>query len=211
MRRTILFGDVHGCHDEWRDLIAKLRAGPDDDLISVGDLICKGPDSAATLDLAFSLPNLRCVIGNHEERHLRAWRGGRDLSAPHDLEVIAQLADRYEPYLEKIASWPYYLDEPDFLVVHAGLRPGVPLEEQSVDDLVSLRTLGPEGPPWYVRYDGPKLVVYGHWAMAGLVVRDRTIGLDTGCVYGGELTALVLPDRDLVSVPARRQYVDPLS
>ena len=63
-------------------------------------------------------------------------------------------------------------------------------------------------PPWFDFYTDDKLVVFGHWAAQEGVVRENAIGLDTGCVYGKKLTALVLPERELVSVKARKQYCE---
>jgi hypothetical protein len=72
--------------------------------------------------------------------------------------------------------------------------------------LTTLRRLKDTDEPWYERYTDSRLVVFGHWAKPAALVRKNAIGLDTGCVYGGALTALILPERRLVSVPARRVY-----
>ena len=211
MKRTIIFGDVHGCVDEWNELLVKVGAGPDDDLISVGDIIGKGPDSGGALELALGLPNLRAVLGNHEVRILRYWSEDRPPTTPWDIAAVDSMGERFPDMMSAVAEWPYFIEASDYLVVHAGLRDGVSLEEQSADDLTRIRELSPGGPAWYERYTDERLVVFGHWAVAGLVVRPNAIGLDTGCVYGGELSAVILPEREIVSVPARRQYVDPLA
>jgi hypothetical protein len=98
--------------------------------------------------------------------------------------------------------------------VHAGVRPGVPLGSQEEDDLLELRTLGPdrasrEGVPWYEVYDDGPTVLFGHWPAAPPRRGPRALGLDTGCVYGYQLTAYVLEEDRLVSVPARRAYSSP--
>ena len=64
--RTIIIGDVHGCYEEFQKLLDKVRASSTDRIISVGDLICRGPSSAKTLEIALSMKNLECVLGNHE-------------------------------------------------------------------------------------------------------------------------------------------------
>src|SRR5271170_3681817 len=74
--RTIVIGDVHGCYDELQDLLHELKVRPDDRLISVGDLICKGPDSARVVAWAMAQTNLDCVMGNHELRFLNCRRRG---------------------------------------------------------------------------------------------------------------------------------------
>ncbi len=211
MARTIVFGDVHGCHEELRDLLDHLAVTSSDRLVSVGDLVARGPSSRKTLELARSMPNLRCVLGNHEVRCLRQWRDGGAPNDEYDRKLREDLGDARDELLAWVETWPLFLEDDDWLVLHAGLRPGVALAEQTAADLTRLRTLGEDGPPWHDRYDGDKLVLYGHWATAGLTIRPRTIGLDSGCVYGGRLSACILPGRAIVSVPSRRMYVDPFA
>ena len=207
MGRTIVIGDVHGCLAEFKELLDRLAISSSDRLISVGDLICKGPDNAGVLDLAMSLPNLQCVIGNHEARYLRHWRqGSRPSSKSHDEETVLQLEPRYDDYMRYLASWPLYLAVKEALVVHAGLRPGLPVEMQTLDDLTELREVGPRFRPWYEWYRNGKPAVFGHWVRREPLVLEHVIGLDTGCVYGGALTACLLPERRVVSVKARKAY-----
>ncbi len=104
-----------------------------------------------------------------------------------------------------IAGFPRIIDLGDQLVVHAGLRPGVPLDSQSVEDLTTLRTCGDSGAPWFEQYEG-KTAVFGHWVFTAPLLTKSAIGIDTGCVYGGSLTAVILPERRLVSVPAVKSY-----
>jgi len=206
-RRTIVIGDVHGCAAELRDLLRAARATPADRLISVGDLICKGPDSRGVMEWAMSAPNLEVVLGNHELRFLNCWRRGAipDVK-PFDLETHRQLGDLYGDAMRFASRWPLTIEGEGFLVVHAGFDPRRPLARQSDVALTNLRRLKDTEEPWYERYEGDALVVFGHWASPKPVVRRNAIGLDTGCVYGGALTALILPERRLVSVPARRVY-----
>lgn len=213
MTRTIIIGDIHGCFEEFEALLKKTGAGPSDRIIAVGDLVLKGPSTRRTLDLALSLPNLRCILGNHDLRLLRSWenRTLNDLDLPYQRETIRELGKDMDQYMSYIATWPFYLELEDCLVVHAGIRPGLPLKDQSESDLVSLRTLKPDNRPWYDDYRKTRLIVHGHWARQGLVVRENVIGLDTGCVYGKELTCVILPERKIVSVPAARVYCPPES
>ncbi|MDE2510731.1 MAG: metallophosphoesterase [Elusimicrobia bacterium] len=205
--RTIVIGDVHGCLQELKDLLRAVAAKPEDRLISVGDLICKGPDSLGTIEWAMSAPNLDCVLGNHELRFLNCWRRGvaPDVK-PYDRETHEQFGSRYEDAMRFVSRWPLTASGPGFLVVHAGFDPREGLEWQSNVQLTTLRKLKDVDRPWYELYKDPSLVVFGHWAKPEPVVRRNAIGLDTGCVYGGALTALILPERRLVSVPARRVY-----
>ena len=205
--RTIVIGDVHGCYDELQDLLRELKVRPDDRLISVGDLICKGPQSARVIAWAMEQKNLECVLGNHELRFLNCRRRGAipDVK-PTDLDTYRQFGDSYEDAMRYIARWPLTVSGEGFMVVHGGFDPREGLEWQSDVQLTTMRRLKDTEEPWYERYTDPRLIVFGHWARPEPVVRKNAIGLDTGCVYGGELTAVVLPERRLVSVPARRVY-----
>lgn len=206
--RTIVIGDVHGCFLELQDLLRAVKAQPDDRLISVGDLISKGPDSRAVIEWAMKTRNLECVLGNHELRLRRHWRAGTHSNEKaHDVDTYRQLGDLYEGAMLWIDKLPLTISGPGFLVVHAGFDPAEGLEWQTSAQLTNLRHL-PDGRPWYEAYRERTLAVFGHWAKRRPVVRPNAVGLDTGCVYGGSLTALILPERILISVPARRVYVE---
>jgi hypothetical protein len=95
--------------------------------------------------------------------------------------------------------------------VHAGLRPNVELHSQTTGDLTRLRTLGPdreseEGTPWYHVYYGEKTVLFGHWPAPEPRRGKKAIGLDTGCVYGYNLTAHIIETDQFVNVRAKRAY-----
>jgi predicted phosphodiesterase len=217
--QTIIIGDVHGCLAELDALLRKVRYTRGDRLVLVGDLVAKGPDSAGVVARARELGAL-AVRGNHDERVLswfRAEREGRSLDRPlsrgHRL-VCATLEDEDVAWLEGLPL-SLRLPEHRVTVVHAGLRPGVALAKQDPTHLLNMRSLcadgrvsfrADEGVPWASRWTGTDLVVFGHDAIRGLQRYEQAIGLDTGCVYGGQLTALLLPSRRLVSVNARRSY-----
>ncbi len=208
MSRTIIIGDIHGCASELELLLKKVEVSKGDELIAVGDLVRKGPDSGSVLSWAMETPNLSCVLGNHEARLLDRWVAG-EIPSPStpDEEILRQLGDRYDAAMAFIKSWPLYLERDGFFVVHAGIDPRIPtLAEQSRRDLTTIRV--PEGMsiPWYEAYTDNRLAVFGHWAQPVPIIRPNAIGLDTGCVYGGALTALILPEKRLVSVPASQEY-----
>ncbi len=216
--RTIVIGDVHGCREEAEDLLARCGHTPDDGVIFVGDLVAKGPDSAGVIDLCLEL-GARSVLGNHDAailRYLRAEATGdvRPPLKPAYRPVIDALRPHHVAYLDALPLW-IAVPEHDALVVHAGLVPGVPLEEQDPAMLLNMRTLRPDGRGsassddgvlWGTLWPGPEFVVFGHHATAGLQRHPFAVGLDTGCVYGRDLTACLLPDRTIVSVPARKAY-----
>lgn len=207
MGKTIIFGDIHGCLDEWKDLLKKINPTPDDWLISVGDLICKGPESFKTIEFARSLPNLKCVLGNHELHFLKAWKSGNleSLSKDYQKSALKEFGDQLDSAMRWIETWPLYLDLPECLVVHAGIQPDLSIEKQPTETLCNIRNLK-DGTPWFESYGGKKLIVHGHWAKLGLCIKENTIGLDSGCVYGKKLSALILPERKIVQVQARETY-----
>jgi diadenosine tetraphosphatase ApaH/serine/threonine PP2A family protein phosphatase len=212
--RTVVVGDIHGCYDELLELMEKARLGVDDRVVAVGDLIVKGPKSAAVLELFQSDRRFSSVIGNHDLALVKFWRGERvELTAAQEstLSELEAGAGRYQGYLETL---PFMIDLGEHLVVHAGLRPGVPLALQSENDLTELRTLGEDrtsrdGLPWYETYDGEQTVLFGHWPSLEVRRARRAIGLDTGCVYGNRLTAYVIETGEFLSVAAHRAYDRP--
>ena len=210
--RTIVIGDVHGCFLELKALLSEVGVDPDDRLIFVGDLIAKGPANRAVLEFVRQRRYCESVVGNYEHLLLRHYRGEAVELEPEHVKVITELGADFGNYMEWVAGLPFYIDLGDYLVVHAGIRPGRPLEKQTIEDLTQIRALdGPEpgsrvGTPWFEHYREEKTVIFGHWVFDAPVVRENAIGIDTGCVYGGHLTAVILPERELASVAARGVY-----
>jgi len=212
--RTIIIGDVHGCIDELNDLLALAEVNKKKDrILFIGDLIAKGPESGAVYARYKKLGG-QSVLGNHEFKLLEALNGGND-SSNFVSQLKKSFGKKFDGFVEDLREWPTWIETDEAIAVHAGLVPGQPVAKSSVSDLVNIRTWdgsgkdlqNPDNPPWYKFYKKKKLVVFGHWARLGGVVRDNVVGLDTGCVYGGKLSAILLPGREIVSVPARKTYV----
>jgi len=224
--RTIIIGDVHGCLDELRDLVRQCGGAREAHIVLVGDLVAKGPDSAGVIEWARE-EGARAVLGNHDAHLLRHKPGtarSDDDERPHHASVARTLRQDDWRWLEGLPLWIALgkasddpLASPGAVVVHAGVVPGIPLAEQKREHLLTLRSFAAdgrpskrvEGAPWASRWPGPSHVVFGHDAVRGLQRWRHATGLDTGCVYGGMLTALVLPSGELVSVTARRAYAKP--
>ena len=221
MSRTIVVGDVHACVRELGDLCERLSVSPRDRVFFVGDLIMRGPDPAGVMKLVRSL-GARSVRGNHEQRLLR-WR-----ESPKDNEELARTAKALSEedwrFLEDEPLW-IDLPEHELRIVHAGLDPSRPIDKQPRRVLLTCRTIDRHGRPsdrrdvgvpWGSRYQGPPHVVFGHNAQREPQIHPWATGIDTGCVYGGSLTALVLErdekvpaERPLVCVPAHAAYYHP--
>lgn len=219
MKRTLIVGDVHGCSFELRTLLDKLAVTSNDRVYFVGDLIARGPDTRGVLAVVREL-GCRAVLGNHEQRLLVA-RAARQRGEPGPRlgSSHAQLLHDFDAgdwaLLERL---PLYLDLPEhgICIVHAGVVPGVAIENQDPWLLTHLRSIDSGGKPtdrsghtlWAVRYVGPPHIVFGHNALAGIQLHPSATGLDSGCVYGGELTALVLePGQTLPPVAERRDVL----
>ena len=237
-RRRILIGDIQGCREELEELLEALAFDPaGDELHPVGDLVNRGPDSLGALRLLRDL-DVGGVLGNHD-LHLLAFAAGKRRPRPSDtLDDILGAEDRDE-LLSWLAARPFVRVWDDLILVHAGLHPHWtdPLRVLSNSDplaphanarfCVRVRYCDAEGHlpdrddipppapfrPWFNWYDashhGNRTVAFGHWAARGLVREPHIRGLDTGCVWGGRLTAWIPSDDRLVSVPARRTYAQP--
>ncbi|MCK6551797.1 metallophosphoesterase [Myxococcota bacterium] len=206
--KTIIIGDIHGCHDELLELLAKAAITDDDWIVSVGDIVDRGPDPGAVIDLFRTRPRTVVLMGNHERKHVRG-------VFSYSQEVTrAQLEGRYADDVAWMKTLPYHLERPDVRVVHFGHFPGVPLADVPED--VRAGTTSGEGrlrerfgvSSWWDHYDDDVPIVFGHHVVGPepLVVRDRVFGIDTGACHGLRLTGLVLPERTLVSVPAREDH-----
>ena len=204
--RTFIVGDVHGCFKELKTLLQK--AGYNSHLhrlILLGDLINKGPDSFKVLSYARD-HKVNALLGNHELKFIQAIENDQALS-PVFQQLKKDMGQDLEDWISYIKSWPVYLEEEDFLALHGGVVPGQSIKESKTEDLVNIRywnekekaiSNDPYYPAWHDLYKDSKLVVYAHWAKQGLKIKANSIGLDTGCVYGGKLTGLWVPERKIV-------------
>ena len=232
-------GDVHGCYDELVELLATLGYQVDPDgtdathpdgrrAFFVGDLVDRGPSTPAVLRLAMGMVaagHALAVPGNHEHKLARALEGA-NVTTDHGLaETLAQLAAEPAELSEQVAAFidglvsHLVVDDGQLVVAHAGMREDMAGRSSGAVRSFALYgdTTGetdeyglPVRYPWAQDYRGRAAVVYGHTPVPEAVWLNNTICIDTGCVFGGELTALRWPERELVSVPARRQYYQPV-
>jgi hypothetical protein len=220
MARTFVIGDVHGCIDELDRLLERFALTRGDEVVLVGDLVNKGPDSVEVVRRCIEI-GAKAVLGNHDDLLLRcvaARREDDDDEFPDGIRKIARkLADDELAWMEDLPLLRA-LPAHDVLVTHAGLRPGLRPERQDRSHLLTMRSIRAdgsaskridEGVPWASLWTGPEHVLFGHDAVRGLQEWPYATGLDTGCVYGGRLTAVELPGRRLVSVQAKKAYAEP--
>ena len=228
MPRTLFIGDVHSCADELEELLERASLSSEDSVYFTGDLLSRGPHPHRVLRL-FRQLRAQAPVGNHERRLIDAHHArqkgekGPKLSASHQL-IVDELEPEDWALLE---SMPLLVDVPQHgvVVAHAGIDPRVPLSAQDPWVVTHVRSIDADGEPsekwgtpWGAHYQGPPHIVFGHNAKKLPQLHPFATGLDTGCVYGGRLSALVLaagqhvpadPEqrRALVhSVPAARRY-----
>lgn len=218
--RTLFVGDIHGCAAEFAELLAALDCRPGcDRLLLTGDAFNRGPDPLQVWT-QIQAHQAAMVMGNHEARLLRqlqALRAGQPpkVKWPDQQYTLDQLA----PAAAEVCNWledlPLFIETVDFVLVHAGINPERGLAGTSRDEFLAIRTWPPEegitGPRWHDYYSpGNKLLIFGHDASGGLVVKRRPegrpylLGLDTGCIYGKELSGYVLEEDCLMQVPSRQ-------
>jgi protein phosphatase len=233
-----VIGDVHGCHAELVALLAELgyelgadgtsaTPPPGRRAVFVGDYGDRGPDTPRVLKLVMAMAASGaaiCLPGNHDAKLVRKL-DGRDVQITHGLaETLQQLEgepeafrDEVRDFLGKLVSH-VVLDGGDLVVAHAGMTEAYQGRSSArVRDFALFgETTGetddaglPVRGRWDADYRGKAAVVYGHTPVAEATWRNNTINVDTGCVFGGRLTALRWPERELVSVPAGRTYDEP--
>jgi len=204
-RHIYAIGDIHGCADKLRRLIDQLAIDPkQDQLVFVGDYIDRGPDSFEVVDYLLGLkiifPNVVFLKGNHEQM-LEDYLAGPDkltfLINGGQATLDSYLRHRPSP---QVPVFPLrhqvffrglrlFYETENYLFVHAGLKPKVPLAQQHPGDLLWIRSQF-----IYSDVDFGKQVVFGHTPFPEPLVQANKIGIDTGAVYGHQLTCVKLPD-----------------
>ena len=268
-KNILVIGDVHGCFDELlllHQTATNMNGGPFRYVILVGDLCMKGPDSAKVVRYVREQSSWLAVRGNHDNAVLEAALGDSSRRSKKKYKWVMTgengIANNEVALSDDDVMWlaelPYTLTIPaallqldsnkssevclDTTIVHAGLIPGVELQDQTIETMVTIREVDPiykrqedynakrphlrytrhgaetilaknefraDRPvPWALAWKGPNQVVFGHDARRGLQLFDTkwATGLDTGAVYGKQLTGIILPDRRLVQVDALKEH-----
>lgn len=227
--RHIIVGDIHGCLHEFEDLLKKISYNPSSDkLILLGDLIDRGPFSLEMVQLARQM-NLLCVMGNHEYKFIKWFKTrGTKVNFYDEKDHYKKFTDEDVNYIFNMPSF-YKLD--DAMVVHGGVKPGVPISNQTKDDFmyiryidsnkkfISLKTIAKFGKAacdahfWTEFGPFETNIIYGHNVHSLEDVRidkfnnnTACYGLDTGVCFGGKLSAIIWETKEIVQVPSRKIY-----
>lgn len=231
--RTIIVGDIHGCIDEFEELVQTLKYNKKSDrLILLGDLIDRGPNSLAVVQKARKM-DLECVMGNHEHKFLKWWKSSGTRVDVYDRnDYYSKFTDEDVNY---IFQMPTYIKlEDNIVVVHAGVKPGISISNQEKNDLITLRYVdsqqnfislkkiykfGKEAMNahfWTEFWQGPESIIYGHnvHSMTDPLIEEVSpgvicYGLDTGCCFGGRLSAMILETKEIIQIQAKRTYYQP--
>jgi protein phosphatase len=224
-----IIGDIHGCADELEELLARLgwsegRHPQGRKVVFLGDLVDRGPRVPDVLRIVMDMVKAGtalCVPGNHDDK-LKRYLQGRKVRIAHGLEQsIEQIEDHPAAFRERVLAFldglvsHYVLDGGRLVVAHAGMKQE--MQGRASGRVFAFALYGettgesdefglPVRYNWAADYRGSATVVYGHTPVHRPEWLNNTINIDTGCVFGGQLTALRYPELELVSVPARRTY-----
>ena len=232
-----IIGDIHGCYDELCELLQKLNYNVDvknytakppegRKAVFLGDLCDRGFKNVEVLNLVMNMTNASdalCIIGNHDNKLLRKLNG-RNVQLTHGLDrTVEQLDTQSDEFKEKVKNFldslttHYVFDHGKLVIAHAGLKEKYHGRNSDKERAFCLcgETTGetdeyglPVRLPWFNDYKGKALVVYGHVPCAEVLMINNTACIDTGCVFGGKLSAYRYPENEIVQVKAKQVYYE---
>lgn len=195
MSKTYIIGDIHGCYDEFIELMNQIGVTDDDLVISLGDIVDRGNKSLELYHYFKNRTNSVVLMGNHERKHLNGV-----LSYSQEI-VKVQFGDEYEDFRKWLETLPYYYETPEAMIIHAFFEHDKSLYEQK-EEVLAGTTSGSrhlegkyeEGTYWSDYYTGEKPIIYGHHVVGDAPkIKNNTYGIDTGACHAGKLTAIELP------------------
>ncbi|HYD82901.1 MAG TPA: metallophosphoesterase [Opitutus sp.] len=216
--RLIAIGDIHGCHREFEDLLDKLALQRHDRVVLLGDLVNRGPDSAAVIALARKHAHLS-LLGNHELRLLNFRKTGDPTHLKkNDYDTLEQLGPKDWAYMNAMPL-TFHDRAHQIVLVHGGFLPSQPWQRQPARVVTRIQNIdkdgnprkrsdAPNSPHWSTLWRGPPFVVYGHTSRPEISRLKWSLGIDTACAMGGALTACILPEKKIVQVKAREKYYE---
>ena len=209
--RTIVVGDIHGCFEELLSLLSLINFHDNDELISIGDLVDRGPHPKEVISFFMNTTNAHAIMGNHEDKHIRIFDGELEPSYSQEICTV-QLGSFYEESIEYMRTLPLYLRRQNFWLVHAGFLPNIHPKNLPKNTLLRGRmpwmksSYDKSFGGWWKHYRGIDPVVYGHTVFHDVHVENNTYGLDTGVCHGQRLSAMILEDRTFVQVEADQDH-----
>lgn len=224
MNKLIIYGDIHGCYDEFISLRNQINPQKDDMEVCVGDIITKGKDSIKTLDFVIQ-NNIKSVLGNHEDkitRYLNHQKSNKQNPIQLDNDeqnIIDNLSSKHIEFLQKL---PLFIRFGNITILHGGVQNYMDLENLSkkeIQKILRMRyldqngnylSLGQENENsifWADIYNGNQgFIVYGHQWFKEFRKNNFALGIDTGCVYGNKLSAVIFKD-DNFYIESFKSYI----
>lgn len=226
MKRLIVYGDIHGCYDEFVSLRKKVNLKNDDTEVCVGDVITKGKNSIKTLRYVRN-NNIQSVLGNHEDKIIRYLKHQELLNKNPitlDLDEKSIVKSLNLEDINYLKSMPFFMKFNNITILHGGLSNKDNLSQLSknaksrilrtryLDSNLNFISYGKENGQsifWADVYDGKQgFVVYGHQKFSEVRLNKHALGIDTGCVYGGKLTVAVFIKKSKVFIHKKNIYYD---
>lgn len=224
MQRTLIISDIHGELKLFKKLLKKVKYSADkDQLILLGDYVDRGPDSKGVLERVMELKKKGAIVlkGNHDDMMVSAvdnkpdawerWKRGGALSTlqSYDSSIHSMMlpeTDEFKNHISFIRDMDYFYEQDNYIFVHAGIQPDLPLDENDQHTFLWIREL------FYEKYADYKTVVFGHTPVS--IIRqnkdhsiyfgeNNIIGIDGAATYGGQLNCLELPSRKSYYVKKR--------
>ena len=212
---TCIIGDIHGCCDTLVELLPLVEQRASS-FIFLGDYIDRGPNSKGVIDCIFEFqkqhPQTITLMGNHERMLLDYLKGydtyaflnvgGKETLESYGINpdtAPEKVAEQLPPeHLDFFENLPLLWEDRYGIYVHAGIEPRVPLHQQMSGCCLWVRDE-------FIRsqHNFGKPIVFGHTMFKKPLVQRNKIGIDTGAVYGGSLTAVLLPEQEFISVPVK--------
>lgn len=208
MKRTFVIGDIHGCFDEFIQLIEQIGITDKDLILSLGDVVDRGNKSLELYHYFKNHRNTLMIMGNHERKHQNGV-----LNYAQEI-VKVQFGNEYEGFVDWLDTIEYSYETDEAIIVHAFFEHDKSLSEQKQEVLAGttsgsryLENKYPEGTYWSDYYAGHKPIIYGHHVVGDHPkIKNNTYGIDTGACHGGRLTAIELPGFTIHQVQVSKDH-----
>lgn len=195
--RTIFIWDIHWCYKEFKSLLKKLNIKNDDQIFLTWDIINKWPKSYKVLKYVYQHKNqIKLVKWNNEVDFLNYVDWDIKYSNKNFIKLLKKIKDKHELFLiDYIKNLPLIIEKDNFLLIHAWLNVKKILWEHNEFELTNIRYINNE--LWYKKYTWEKIIIYWHNAVDWLQIREKTIWIDSWCVYWKSLTAYILETKEI--------------
>ncbi len=204
MKRTIFIWDIHWCYNELELLLAKLEIKEKDEIYFTWDLVNKWPKSFKVLKFLYkNQDKYKSILWNHDLKFFKELKENKFWDNK-SFQKLAKKLEKNPEIFDFFKNLPLYIEKENFILIHWWLMPWKKLEEHKKEEITNLRIINSK--PWYEYYSWEKKVIYGHWAMQWLKVRQNTIWIDSWCCYWSYLTAYILETWEIIQQSALKQY-----